>query len=63
MQPLLTMHTTEEGDRVWITCSCGYESEPRMVNYEDERSAVSLALIDEGRAHFHAAHEPAVPLQ
>ena len=49
---LLTMHQTDEQDRLWVTCSCGWETDPVAVNLEAEWEPTKRALAGLGRAHL-----------
>jgi hypothetical protein len=49
---LLTMHTTDEQDRLWITCSCGWETEPVKISLDEEWEPSKRALADLGRSHL-----------
>jgi hypothetical protein len=53
---VLTMHSTDEMDRLWITCSCGFETEPVEVDADQfRRFQDELATL--GRAHVTAETE------
>lgn len=47
---LITMHTTDEQDRLWVTCSCGWNVAEIMIS-DDNWKAVQQELADDARAH------------
>lgn len=57
MNPLdhiATMHTNDDRDRLWITCSCGWSSGERIVTTEAGWHAIHRGLVEQARAHYDA---------
>lgn len=53
--PLLTMHTNTEGDRLWMTCDCGWSQGADYASPEEARD-LSRLLLAGAKAHWAAAH-------
>jgi hypothetical protein len=53
IEHLLTMNTNDERDRLWITCSCGFGTEPIEVD-EGSFKPIQGELVILGRAHIEA---------
>lgn len=49
---LLTMHQTDKQDRLWVTCSCGWKTDPVAVSRDAEWEPTKRALAGLGRAHL-----------
>lgn len=56
----LTMHTTDDRDRLWITCSCGFGTEPIEVD-DASWEPIQAELSTLGRAHVKAAANGGAP--
>lgn len=54
--PLLTMHTNDARDRLWITCDCGWSEAASDFASPEEGSKVAERLAENGRKHYEAAH-------
>jgi hypothetical protein len=53
----MTMHTTDEQDCFWITCACGWLTDPVEVSTDEQWQPIQEALADLGRAHIHVGTE------
>lgn len=51
---ILMVHTTDARDRLWLTCSCGFETEPVAVD-EESWHPIQVELVKLGHAHRDAA--------
>lgn len=52
MSHRITMHTTDARDRMWVTCSCGWESPPKMYPADGDWHLLHHELIEESAAHL-----------
>jgi hypothetical protein len=56
MRPYLTMHTTDEQDRVWIDCTCGWVGDTLLTPSADAAKQAIAEAVAEGRAHLDQEH-------
>lgn len=49
---LLTMHTNDDKDRLWLTCDCGWEGPVYPVSPDDKPSQLALLAVDEANRHI-----------
>jgi hypothetical protein len=50
---IITMHTTDERDRLWVTCSCGWNVAEIMVTSDNWRSVEKELWLN---ASAHVEH-------
>lgn len=59
--PLLTMHTNDARDRLWMTCDCGWSQGAIAFGSDAEAREVSARLLAEAKAHWADAHGAEFP--
>jgi hypothetical protein len=50
------MHTTDEQDRVWIDCTCGWIGDTLLTPSADAAKQAIAEAVAEGRAHLDQEH-------
>ena len=51
MHHTLTMNTTDNRDRIWVTCDCGWKSDTHMVDQDASWWIAQCAARDQALAH------------
>lgn len=49
---VLTMHATEDGERIWLACSCGWKTGTVETSQKSQSAALQVALWRAGHAHL-----------
>jgi hypothetical protein len=56
LPPLLTMHTNDARDGLWMTCECGWMTAAVAIPSDEDAREASGMLLVEAKAHWADAH-------